>query len=105
VRRDSVTYRNEVVRFYQSSPEDAVSKGILFPQRMQSYFTYADQLYFFWSDSLHFTERLAEIWTKGNLTILDDEAMQRFIDKYEADRRTFQASGIPLPEFNAYLSQ
>lgn len=104
VRRESVAYRNDVVRFYQSSPEDAVSKGVLFPQRIGVYFAYADQLYFFWSDNLFSPERLAGIWTNGKLTILDSEAMKHFIDKYEMDRCLLQTSGISLPAFGSYLS-
>jgi len=102
VRRESVSYRNDVIRFYQSSPEDAVSKGLLFPQRVQAYFAYADQLYFFWSDSLFSPERLAGIWTNEKLVIIDDEAMRYFIDKYESDRCSLQASGITLPRFDTY---
>jgi hypothetical protein len=105
VRRESIDYRNQVVRFYQSSPEDAIAKGIFFPQRMGAYFTYADELYFYWSDALFAQERLAGIWRKGKLEILDKEAMQRFIDKYETDRTSLQAQGTSIPSFDFYLSQ
>ena len=59
VRYKAVDYRNRVVRFYQSSPEDAIAKGILFPQKMASYFAYADRLYFFWSHDLFSPEKFA----------------------------------------------
>lgn len=100
VRYDAVDYRNRVVRFYQSSAEDAVSKGALFSQRMQSYFTYADKLYFYWSDSHLSQERLAGIWSNGKLEIHDSEAMQCFIDKYEADRALLQEKQIVIPSFD-----
>jgi hypothetical protein len=105
VRYDAVDHRNKVVRFYQSSPEDAVSKGTLFPQRMGAYFAYADQLYFFWSDRVFEQERLAAIWQDGNLEIIDEKAMQCFIDKYEADRAALLASGTSIPPFEVYLAQ
>jgi hypothetical protein len=104
VRYEAVDYRNRVVRFYQSSPEDAVAKGTLFPQRMDSYFTYADQIYFYWSDHLSAPERLAGIWRNGKLAIYDGDAMQRFVDKYEADRTALQSTGSVLPAFDSFMS-
>ncbi|MBI2743067.1 MAG: hypothetical protein HYX48_04040 [Chlamydiales bacterium] len=104
VRYQAVDYRNRVMRFYQSSPEDAVSKGVLFPQRMSAYFKYADQMYLYWSDSLSAPERLAAVWKSGKLEIRDNEAMQRFIDKYEADRKALEATGVFIPAFASFLS-
>lgn len=103
VRKEAVEYRNSTVRFYQSSPEDVVSKGVFFPQRMKAYFDHADILYFYWSDSLFTEERLAGIWQNGKLKIHDSEAMQCFIDKYEADRKTLEAQNVSIPSFDSYL--
>lgn len=103
LRYDAVNYRNRVVRFYQSSPEDALSKGLLFPQKMEAYFAHADQLYFFWSDSLFAPERLAGIWQKGKLEVLDPDAMKSFIDKYELDRSTLKETGISIPAFEKFI--
>ena len=50
VRLDAIKYRNEVQGFHQSSPEDAISKGRLFPKRMPLYFKHANELILFWSD-------------------------------------------------------
>lgn len=99
LRYDAIDYRNKVVRFYQSSPEDAVGKGILFPQRMATYFANADTLYFFWSDRFG-EERLGGIWSQGKLEIRDQEAMDRFIEKYESDREKIST---PLPPFEDFL--
>jgi hypothetical protein len=104
VRYEAIDYRNRVVRFYQTSPEDAVAKGIFFPQRMGSYFTYADLMYFYWSDSLFAPERLAGIWRNGKLEIHDSDAMDRFVDKYEADRAAFETMGQSIPAFSSFLS-
>lgn len=103
VRFEAIDYRNTVVRFYQSSPEEAVSKGIFFPQRMGAYFDYADELYFYWSDSLFEPERLAGIWRQGKFELVDGVAMQCFIDKYESDRRALQAEGKVIPDFGSFL--
>lgn len=105
LRYEAVNYRNRVVRFYQSSPEDAVAKGTLFPQRMETYFSYADQLYFYWSDDLFSPERLAGIWVQGKLEIHDRDAMDLFIDKYETDRMALKERGISIPSFNSLLSK
>lgn len=105
VRHETVGYRNSVVRFYQSSPEEAVAKGVLFPQRMGSYFTYADRMYFYWSDSLFAPERLAGVWESGELILHDSDAMKQFIDKYEADRKALQQDGITIPAFETFLKE
>ncbi len=103
LRREAVEYRNNVIRFYQSSPEDTLVKGKLFPQRMWAYFAHADLMYFYWSDELFSPERLAAIWQNGQLEIRDPEAMQRFIDKYEEDRAALALEGEIIPPFERYL--
>lgn len=92
-RSDAIRYRNEVQRFYQCSPEDAVNKGKFFPQRMETYFTYADRLHFYWSDDLQTAERLAASWENGRLTIIDQEAWERFGQKYEGVRQALLNDG------------
>ena len=103
VRREAINYRNSVVRFYQSSPEDAVAKGTFFSQRMGAYFAYADLMYLYWSDGLFVPERLAAIWRNGKLEVHDSEAMQRFVDKYEADRIALEAVGQSIPSFDTFV--
>ena len=105
LRYKAVDYRNREIRFYQSSPEDAVSKGKAFPQRMGAYFAYADVLHFYWSDDLNTPEILAASWQKGKMEIHDSVAMQKFIDKYEADRAVLAAEGQVIPPFDSYLSK
>lgn len=99
VRYEAVDYRNRVIRFYQSCPEDAVAKGLLFPQKMGSYFTYADKIYFYWSDGLFVPERLGGVWSEGRLEIHDQEAMDQFVDKYEQDCAVLEERGVFLPSF------
>jgi len=104
LRREAIEYRNQIVRFYQSSPEEALSKGKLFPQRLGAFFNYADLIYLYWSDDLQNPERLAGIWQNGKLEILDQDALDRFIQKYETDRLALQAEGQNLPPFETYLN-
>lgn len=105
VRKEAVQYRNDVVRFYQSSPEDAVSKGRVFPQRFGAYFKYADIMYFYWSDDLFSPERLAAVWRNGRLEIQDAEAMQLFAEKYESDRKALASEGQIIPPFDSYFNE
>jgi len=103
LRFNAIQYRNDVIRFYQSSPEDAVSKGKFFPQRIKDYFAYGDLIYFFWSDELSSKERLAAIWAKeSGLDVQDEEAFAKFIEKYETDRIVLQNENIFLPTFDTY---
>ena len=73
-------------RFYQSTPEDALIKGLVFPQRIQFYFAQADTLVVYWSESLNNPEKLAATFNGGTIVISDKEAYEQFIQKYEADR-------------------
>lgn len=104
VRYEAVQYRNKVVGFVQSSFEDLVAKGRLFPQRMGAYFAYADLIYFYWSDSLFAPERLAGIWQNGKLEIHDTDAWHRFVAKYEADRLALESEGQLIPAFETYMN-
>lgn len=104
LRKEAIEYRNKIVRFYQSSPEDAVAKGKFFPQRMGAYFNYADLMYFYWSDDLDSPERLAAVWRNGKLEVHDSEAMQRFAEKYEVDRQILASEGQIIPAFESYFS-
>lgn len=105
LRQEAVEYRNQEIRFYQSSPEDAVAKGKFFPQRMGAYFAHADLMYFYWSDDLFSPEKLAAVWHNGKLEVHDNDAMQRFVEKYEVDRLALAAEGQTIPSFESYLSK
>jgi hypothetical protein len=96
-RKRAIQYRNEEQKFYQSTPEDALIKGKLFPQRMPAYFTYADTLYLYWSDDLATQERLAAILQDGDLKVLDTQALNLFIQKFENDRELLKADGKHIP--------
>ena len=103
-RKRAIEYRNEEQKFYQSSPEDAVSKGKFFPERMFSYFTYADTLYLYWSDDLATRERLAAVLKDGDLTILDMEAFHLFIQKFENDRKFLNTEGKQIPSWDELVN-
>jgi hypothetical protein len=51
-RQDLIKYRNNTQGNYQSTPEDALNKGALFPKQIPMYFKYADELDLHWSESL-----------------------------------------------------
>ncbi len=86
VRFESIEFRNSVQGFYQTNPEEVVSKGRLFPKRMPVYFDLADELILFWSDAFDTDERLAATFSREGLKIVDQEAYDSFVDKYERDR-------------------
>lgn len=103
VRKQAISYRNEVQRFYQSSPEDAISKGLFFPQKMSHYMNYADTLYLFWSDELFTSEHLAAVLQNGKMSILDSDAYDRYTKKYEKDRQQLAQQGINLASWQELL--
>lgn len=59
----------------------------------------------YWSDALFSPERLAAVWQDGKLEIHDEEAMNRFIDKYEADRASLGEEGQIIFSFESYLEK
>jgi hypothetical protein len=99
-RFDAVQYRNAEQRFYQSTPEDAFNKGKAFAERMSVYFTKADTLYVYWSDCLDKPEQLAAVFSKGALLLINQNALEKFVTKYEMDRETLLAEGKELPSWN-----
>lgn len=99
LRAETVNYRCEEQKIYQSTPEDALSKGKFFAQKMEHYFQWADSLYLFWSDALLTPERLAATYINKTLTIHDQEAYSNFVSKYERDRQAFHLEGIEIPSW------
>jgi hypothetical protein len=104
VRKKAIEFRNKEIRFYQSSPEDALAKGKYFSERMQLYFQHGDKLFFFWSDDLFKPERLAAVLDGANFEIRDFEAYVKFVGKYESDRKAHLAEGKQLPTFQELLT-
>ncbi len=68
--------------------------------RMLSYFTYADTLYFFWSDALFEQERLAATRSDGELKIHDSESFNKFICQFEKDREALIQEGHKIPTWD-----
>lgn len=104
VREEAIEYRNKDIRFYQSSPEDAISKGKYFSERMPLYFQYADKLSFYWSDDLFQPEHLAAVLDGSDFVIVDLDAYVRFVSQYEEERLAHVADGKDLPPFKELLT-
>lgn len=100
LRQKAVHYQREEQKFYQSTPEDVLSKSKVFPKRMPTYFVYADILYLYWSEDLGVRERLAAIFQDGKVQILDSDAYARFINKFETHRAMLVKEGENLPSWN-----
>lgn len=105
-RFKAIEHRIKNQGIYQSTVEDAVNKGLFFPQRMRHYFKNADTLYLYWSDSFPSAERLAAVLDEGRLNIQDDEAYELIIDKYERDRETIaQKQEKTLPTWQECIEE
>lgn len=91
LRHKSIKYRTEVQGFYQTEAQDVVNKGLLFPQRMSTYFAYADELLIYWSSVLKMPATLGAKMdlSKNKIHIKNKKAYQNFIQKYEEDRDKF----------------
>lgn len=86
VRFKSIHHRNTVQGFCQTTPDDEVAKGRWFPIKMPIYFEFADELRVYWSDSFDTDEILAAVFSTEGLRVVNQEAYDRFIAKYERDR-------------------
>ena len=105
VRQKAIHYRNTVQGFYQTDPHDVVEKGRIFPTRMPLYFTFADQLFLFWSDRFDEKERLAATFSQEGIKISDQEAYDKFIAKYERDRLPLkEEEKLELPTWEALVA-
>jgi predicted ABC-type ATPase len=105
VLKEAIEYRNTEQRFYQSTPEDEVSKAKLFAEKLSVYFHYADTLYLYWSDDLLAEERLGATLDKGQMTV--DEGcsctLHKFISKFDEDREALQLEGKTIPSWEELI--
>jgi hypothetical protein len=99
LRQDAVQYRHEEQRFYQSAPEEVLSKGKLFPEKMPLYFSTADALYLYWSNDLFDDPLLIATLDQGEFDIKQGCCIESFRNKYEEDRAALQAEGKNLPSW------
>jgi len=99
-RVNAIEYRNNEQKFYQSSPEDAINKRKIFPSKMETYFSKADSLYIFWSDELFQQERLGAILSKGELKVIDANALNSFVLQFEKDRKDLSEEGQNILSWN-----
>jgi predicted ABC-type ATPase len=111
IRQEAIEYRNNEQRWYQSTADDASSKGKFFVEKLSVYFQYADTLHLYWSDDLMAEERIAAIFDKGEIIVAEGCAcvLDRFLSKFDNDRDALQAEGKMIPSwdelFQLYLSR
>lgn len=104
-RREAIEYRNREQRFYQSTPEDAVQKGLGFTQRMAFFFEQGDELRLYWSTSLQERELLAAVFSAGSLQIINQQAYESFAAKYAKDAALLQSKQqLVLPAWESLIA-
>lgn len=92
-RIKALDHRSNVQAFVQSSPEDAINKGKVFHQRFPTYFQYADEIHFYWTDDFAKGSTCSASYKKNaGLTVHNQQAFNSFTQKYDADRK---GSAIP----------
>lgn len=111
IKQEAIEYRNNEQKWYQSTPDDACSKGKLFAEKLSVYFQYADTLHLYWSDDLMAEERVAAIFESGAMIVPEGCAcvLDRFLTKFDDDRDALQAGGKTIPPwdelFQLYLNR
>lgn len=85
-RQKAFEHRMETQANYQATPEDAVQKGRLFPERFPLYFKFGDSLRLYWTcDFSKGSKEVARI-EGGVLTVKDKKGYRRFVAHYESAR-------------------
>lgn len=100
-RIKSIQNRATTQGFVQSTAEDIVSKGTLFPQRFPIYFKYADEIEIYWTED--FTKgsvKAATFSPHKGISVLNQEAYDRFVNEYEKNREKHKE----LPPFTKLIS-
>lgn len=94
-RGKTIQYRTETQANYQATPEDAIQKGKMFPERFPVYFQYADSLRLYWTDNFPSggSKEVARIENQ-TLTIKDPIGYKSFVNQYEEDRKNFSSPGL-----------
>jgi len=62
--------------FLHTTAEDIFEKGKLFPQRLQTYFAWADTIEFYYRSEADQNAILAAIWTKDSFTVINQIAYE-----------------------------
>ena len=79
-RLDLINHRRKIQANVQASKEDIINKGKLFPQRLKTYFKYADRIYIYWTQTSPIKSILAaEYSKKKGLVIKDKRSFDLFV--------------------------
>ena len=100
-RMKALEYRTKVQGFVQSAPEDVINKSKMFSERFPVYFTYADEIHFYWTqDFLKGSTHAATYTKESGLVVLDKNAFDCFVKKYDDDRK-----GTALASLNELIKK
>lgn len=86
-RVNAVMHRAKNQNFVQTSAEDTIQKGKLFPERFPIYFKYADEMQLYWTDpsNLEHSTLAATLRAGKGMVIHDENAMKKFTAQYNLD--------------------
>ena len=85
IRGEASSYRQKTQANYQSTPEDVISKGAAFHDRMSTYFEKADKLVLKWRTAVQGDAEVAAIYENGQKTVVNEEAYNDFVTFYQGD--------------------
>lgn len=90
-RKKAVETREKEQAFVQSDPRDVISKGSEFPKRFDTYFDYADEIFFYWNNELAHGKlpapcaKFVKNGSEPTLTVLNEVDWNNFCSKYLKD--------------------
>ena len=80
---------------YHVLPRDFEDKAVQATQRQEVYFRQADHLILLWKPEVNRRAIRAAEYQDGKITIVNDSAYDAYASKYENDRRSLEARGLP----------
>ncbi len=100
LRLGAVEHRSKTQANYQSTPEDVINKGKMFPERFPVYFKNADKIRLYWADNLESGSKEVARIENGKVQIFDQDDYDKFVLKYKLD---CAQSGKDLPTWDQLL--
>lgn len=99
-RLAAVDHRSRTQANYQSTPEDVINKGKMFPERFPTYFSNANKIRLYWADDIGSGAYEVARIEKGQITIMDADGYDKFVLKYTLDK---ERSDKDLPSWETLL--
>ena len=106
-RQKAIEHRIKSQAFYQSTPEDVLTKGEAFLENFPIYFTYADEIEIYWTEDVMKGSEKTALFKRGkSYEILNHSAFEKFREFYKKKPLEKKAKEklLPLDDVIKFMS-